>query len=257
MKNLFIFIVLISLSFTSLSSIYESVFTSKKYLIIYGTIEFDSINEKKPWVTLELKDLDTKIKYLAYTDSAGDFSFNLPTKIGERKFMLKVEAPFFFPINIEVVLPVGLFEINLNELVDLEMKTFIICVNEVTINPIYYESGSFLLDSSALFELNKLVSVLKENPTLFIDIGSHTDCIGSVSSNLFLSKKRSEVVVKYLTSMEISINRLTIFNFGESEPINSCKCDEYYACSEEDKKENRRTEFRINDKTKTDISNGF
>ena len=84
--------------------------------------------------------------------------------------------------------------------------------------------------------INKL---LKKNPHITIQLGSHTDTNGSEEYNKTLSENRAQACVKYLIDQGVAADRLTWFGFGESMPI--------YAPEKNDTEEqaNRRTEFRI------------
>ena len=255
MKNLSILFALLFLSFLSVGGV--RLMKPSEFLTIYGTIEFDSLTDISSKVFLELTDRDTKLTYSTSTDSVGYFEFKLPTKIGQREFDLTIKSIGFLDVNHLVILPIGLFEVNLNDLVDLKMRKEEGIICSISVNSIYYQSGSYSLDSVARKELDRLLFILKENPDLFIEIGSHSDCIGSDKANLELSKKRSETVYQYLVKENIIPERLEIFYFGESKPVNECDCYKVFICSEEELSENRRTEFRISSKTKTNTLNGF
>jgi outer membrane protein OmpA-like peptidoglycan-associated protein len=87
-------------------------------------------------------------------------------------------------------------------------------------------------------ELDHLIKLLNENPTIRVEISGHTDDAGSDEYNLKLSAGRAESVVKYLTSKGISSNRLQAKGYGETQPIVPNDTPERQAM-------NRRTEFTI------------
>ena len=108
---------------------------------------------------------------------------------------------------------------------------------------IYYDFDKWdILPSSAL-ELDKLVKVLKDNPGWKVELGSHTDSRGSDAYNMTLSQKRSESAVAYIVSKGISEDRIIAKGYGETELVN--KCDDGVPCTEEEHRQNRRTEFKI------------
>ena len=84
---------------------------------------------------------------------------------------------------------------------------------------------------------------MNDNPTIVIELSSHTDSRASDSYNLNLSKKRAESAVAYIISKGISKKRIIAKGYGETRPIN--KCTNGVQCSEEDFQQNRRTEFAI------------
>ncbi len=90
-------------------------------------------------------------------------------------------------------------------------------------------------------ELDKLVSILKKNPTPIILITGHTDGVGKDSDNLVLSEQRAKSVVNYLISKGISEKRIGYKGFGETQPIATNNTNEGRA-------ENRRVEFEVVEK---------
>lgn len=111
------------------------------------------------------------------------------------------------------------------------------------IENIYYDFDKWNLRADAKTELDKLVKILADNPTIKIELYSHTDARGDDSYNLTLSNKRAESVVSYLESKGISSSRMKAVGFGETQLVNAC--DNTTPCSEEQHQENRRTEFKV------------
>lgn len=74
-------------------------------------------------------------------------------------------------------------------------------------------------------------------------MGSHTDCRASHSYNLHLSTLRAKEVLKHLTRMGISSNRLKAKGYGETQLVNHCRDGVH--CTEAEHLQNRRTEFLI------------
>ncbi len=112
------------------------------------------------------------------------------------------------------------------------------------IENIYYELNKWKLSPGAMIELNKVVQLMRDNPLLEIEIGSHTDSRGKDDANLKLSQKRANEVIEYLIEVgSIDADRLKARGFGDLQLVNHCK--KGVTCSEEDHQENRRTEMRI------------
>lgn len=107
-----------------------------------------------------------------------------------------------------------------------------------TLRNIYYDFNSYKLRKESVEELNRLVKIMKDVPTLKIEISSHTDSIGGYQYNMTLSQKRAEEVVKYLISAGIEKERLVAKGYGYTQPIASNRTDE-------GRQLNRRTEFKI------------
>jgi OOP family OmpA-OmpF porin len=108
----------------------------------------------------------------------------------------------------------------------------------VQLNNIYFETGKWTLLTKSKVELNKLYQLMKTNPGLKIELGGHTDNVGSDDSNNKLSLNRVNSVKKYLKSKGISASRMVSKGYGASKPIADNSTDE-------GRKENRRVEFTV------------
>lgn len=105
-------------------------------------------------------------------------------------------------------------------------------------NNIQFATGSFQLLPISLVELDRLLLVLQENPTLKIQISGHTDNVGRPDDNLKLSDNRAKSVADYLISKGIAANRLSWKGFGATQPIAD-------NTTETGRAKNRRTAFTI------------
>ncbi len=115
----------------------------------------------------------------------------------------------------------------------------------IVIENIYYDYNDSSIRPDAAAELNKLTGVLVDNPSIILELGSHTDSRGGDESNLKLSQERAEAVVDYIiTKGQISPTRLKAQGYGELQPINDCD-KRRKKCSEEQHAANRRTSLRI------------
>lgn len=108
----------------------------------------------------------------------------------------------------------------------------------IRLNNIFFEYDKADLKQTSFVELDRLVRLLKDNPSWSIEIGGHTDDSGSDSYNKTLSQKRASSVRDYLISKGISSNRLMAKGYGEEQPIDD-------NTTESGKAQNRRVEFRI------------
>ncbi len=105
-------------------------------------------------------------------------------------------------------------------------------------NNIQFATGSFQLLPISLVELDRLLLVLQENPTLKIQISGHTDNVGKPDDNLKLSDNRAKSVADYLISKGIAAGRLSWKGFGATQPIAD-------NATEIGRAKNRRTAFTI------------
>lgn len=89
----------------------------------------------------------------------------------------------------------------------------------VKIDNIFFDFGKHTLTSSSEEALGGLVKMLKDNPNITIEIGAHTDMVGSDELNLRLSARRAQSVVDFLIKSGIEKERLTAKGYGESKPV--------------------------------------
>jgi outer membrane protein OmpA-like peptidoglycan-associated protein len=94
------------------------------------------------------------------------------------------------------------------------------------------------LKPSSQIGLEEVIRLLKENPTLTIQINGHTDNVGSAADNLVLSENRAKAVVNYLKSHGIDGKRLLYKGFGDTQPVSTND-------TEEGRAKNRRTELKV------------
>jgi outer membrane protein OmpA-like peptidoglycan-associated protein/tetratricopeptide (TPR) repeat protein len=116
----------------------------------------------------------------------------------------------------------------------------IITEKEVILQPIFFEYDKSNITQEGAAELDKLVQVMNDYPTMVIFAKSHTDNRGSDKYNLNLSDRRAKSTVQYLVSKGIAKDRISGQGFGESEPKVTCD-----TCTEEQHAQNRRSEFLI------------
>lgn len=112
---------------------------------------------------------------------------------------------------------------------------------------IYYDLDKAYIRPDAAIEFDKLVYILQQNPTLEIELSSHTDCRSSAAYNQALSTKRAKAAVAYIVSKGISAKRIKAVGYGESKLVNDCSCEpsDDSSCTEEQHQANRRTEVKV------------
>lgn len=102
---------------------------------------------------------------------------------------------------------------------------------------IHFDFEKASLQPSAIPILETLASTLKAKPTIHkISVQGHTDFIGTVAFNNWLSQARAETVKKFLVDHGVEDERLETVGFGKSRPINEARTAAARA-------ENRRVEF--------------
>ncbi len=108
---------------------------------------------------------------------------------------------------------------------------------------IHYEHAQTELTLEARLELDELARLMLVNPTMTVEIGSHTDANGRNVTNDRVSRERAEAVLEYLVGAGVERDRLTAVGYGESRLVNHCA--DGVTCPKELHRENRRTEWTI------------
>jgi outer membrane protein OmpA-like peptidoglycan-associated protein len=129
--------------------------------------------------------------------------------------------------NVPIVLSLAnvLFDKNeIGQLIELDIK---------------YDLGKFNIRKDAAKELDKLIVFLKKNPTVSVELGSHTDSRGGQESNLALSQKRATSAAHYIVTKGISSKRVIPIGYGKDD------LKVIDAVTEEEHQQNRRTTVKI------------
>ncbi|PKA99024.1 outer membrane protein OmpA-like peptidoglycan-associated protein [Flavobacteriaceae bacterium MAR_2009_75] len=113
----------------------------------------------------------------------------------------------------------------------------------VEIGEIHFDYSLWYVRREARQRLDKLVKIMKNNPGMVIEIGTHTDIRGNSAYNKELSQKRADAAKEYLVKNGINKSNVIAKGYGESQPI--VKCETVDSCSEEDHEWNRRCELVV------------
>ncbi len=202
-------------------------------------------------VTVKIYDKKTnKLVETLTTDEAGKFvSTLLDDKLyGDTiSYELKFSKPGYLTItrDVDQILATN---IKIDEVITLE-KTDIgkDLADMISLNPIYFDLDKWDIRPDAEIELNKIVKIMNDNPTIRIELGSHTDCRATKAYNMTLSDKRAKSSAEYIRKRITNPSRIFGKGYGESKLLNNCGCEGNVVsdCTEEEHQLNRRTEFRI------------
>ena len=187
------------------------------------------------------------------TDVNGEIYFKLPNhKIGDSlSLKLRIEKAGYLGKELKYAKKInqsGVYSIN--EFLDIDLYKIekgLELGSALKINPIYFDFNKDNIRPDAALELDKIVTILKKHPEIYIELGSHTDCRGSEEFNEDLSYRRAESSRNYIIERGIEEKRIYGKGYGESKLVNHCKCD----LKDENKypetlhQKNRRTEFVI------------
>ncbi len=166
------------------------------------------------------------------TDEDGNYLVTLP--IGnEYAFTVNRKGYLLYSENYQLIV----YASDSSFTNDIPLQSLITGANVVLKN-LFFESNKSDLTPASETELDNLVALLMDNPSLKIALNGYTDNVGTPAANLLLSKNRALSVKKYLESKGIAATRLQSKGFGEANPIapNS---------TEEGRFKNRRTELRV------------
>jgi outer membrane protein OmpA-like peptidoglycan-associated protein/Tol biopolymer transport system component len=108
----------------------------------------------------------------------------------------------------------------------------------IVLKNIFFETNKYDLKPESEVELGKLISFLKNNPTIKIEISGHTDNQGTPQTNIILSENRAKAVYTYLIAHSIDASRLAYKGYGQTHPIATNE-------TPEGRQLNRRTEMKI------------
>ena len=165
--------------------------------------------------------------------SSGKYLVSLPAG---RNYGIAVRSEnyLFHSENFDIPENNGYLEVNK----DVQLKKITTCGTTITLNNIFFDYNKSTLKKESDAELGLLIKLLNDNPEVKIEIGGHTDNVGSDEYNKTLSANRARAVVDYLSGHGIKAERLKSNGYGESKPITTNDTDEGRA-------KNRRTEFTV------------
>jgi len=173
----------------------------------------------------------------AQTDNQGNYQFKLDQ---DADYALKAEKTNYSSDGASVS------TMNLGTSTVLHKDLFLetLVLNKaIVINNIYYDFDKSNIRPDAARELDKLVSTMKTNETIGVELSSFTDSRGKDQYNLWLSQKRANSAVQYIISRGIDKSRITGKGYGETQLLNDCV--KGVKCSEAMHQLNRRTEFKV------------
>lgn len=175
---------------------------------------------------------DLEIANIKTDASTGEYEVAVPSG---KIYSIVVKAPEYMPFYDDINIPMSQKNqvITKNaELNDLKVGSKIVLKN------IFYDFDKATLRPASIVELDHLIELLNEYPTMRIEISSHTDNKGTPEYNIVLSNNRSKSCVDYLISKKVDKKRLEFKGYGLTQPIATNDTDA-------GRQLNRRTEFKI------------
>lgn len=196
---------------------------------VFDSLSGNPVKAKVTLIDLESQELVRKVESNGRT---GLFVLSLP--LG-KKYGVFAEAKgyLFYSQHFALEVPENQKEYELLVKLQATQKDATIILKNV-----FFDTDSYKLKPESYTELDKLTTLLKENPGISIELRGHTDNTASETHNLTLSDNRAKAVRSYLIEKGIAESRLTAKGYGEKLPIASNQTAEGKAL-------NRRTEFKI------------
>jgi outer membrane protein OmpA-like peptidoglycan-associated protein len=203
-----------------------------KTLWVKGKV-FDKKTLKGLPSAVELTDLVTKVTTSrVQTDETGNYLITLPVGT-EYAFNVNRRGYLFFSENFSLSQksPDSTYHIDI-PLQPIEANATVVLKN------VFFDFNKYELKAESQVELASVVRLLKENPSVKIQINGHTDNIGKPADNLKLSNERARAVINYLSANGIDAKRLSFRGYGDTQPLADNK-------TEEGRARNRRTELKV------------
>ncbi len=194
---------------------------------------FDKSSNKGLPSSVLLTDLSTRaVISQLQTDETGNYLITLP-KGKDYAFNVNRKGYLFFSENFPLSQHQGDTAYNIDiPLQPIEANAAIVLKN------IFFDPNKYELKPESQVELDKIVQLLKDNPTVKIQINGHTDNSGKAADNITLSGNRARSVTTYLVSNGINAARLSFKGFGDTQPVAS-------NATAEGRAQNRRTELKV------------
>lgn len=207
-------------------------------LALQGTVADTKTKSPLDSVLVILKDAQGVAISQKVTGADGNFFFGLEK---DQTYNVEFSRPHYSSATIPVSTKGITKSDTLNVQAFLKKEIFIPGKTYVLKN-IYYDFDKSNIRSDAAKELDKLITILKENPEIHIELGSHTDSRGNAQYNQWLSQKRANSAVQYMLDRGVERNRITAKGYGETMLLN--RCADGVKCTEAEHQLNRRTEFK-------------
>lgn len=201
--------------------------------ILKGSI-FDAVTKQPLEADIELVDnqLNQVIATFKSNSATGKFLVSLPA--GKNYgIAVKKEGYLFHSENFDIPASAGYQEY----VKDVGLKNIAVG-SKIVLRNIFFDFDKATLRPESTAELERLIKLLTDVPSMKIEIGGHTDSKGSDEYNMKLSAARAESVVNYLATHGVDKGRLSSKGYGETKPMADNN-------TEEGRQLNRRTEFEI------------
>lgn len=228
----------------------DSLITAcKEYLT--GIITDSETKEALANVEVSLLDTDGNIVNTIKSDYDGSYNFQVAC---DKLYLVRASIGGFNPIDV-IFRSKNTYETSTNQPILFKKEKLLSATSEPVkvgddiVTPLQLKTIFFDLDTDeirpdAIADLQKVITVMKQNPELKIEVRSHTDSRSSYWYNKKLSVKRMRATVRYIIhNGGINWRRIQGKAYGERRLINTCANG--VPCTEEEHQKNRRSEFIV------------
>ena len=166
---------------------------------------------------------------------SGDYRIALPSG---KNYGFHAASPGYLSVNENLEL------VRIAEYNEIKKDLYLVPIEvgeSIQLKNVFFVISRAQLRPESYPELDRLVEIMKENPTMEIELAGHTDNRGNARDNLKLSQQRVTAVKAYLVSKGIASARITGKGYGGSNPVAPSD-------TEANRQLNRRVEFKITKK---------
>ncbi len=184
-----------------------------------------------------------EIKNSLAADFQGKYKFSVECG---KTYYVRAEKPEYSTKEVSITIPKTTGKTNLP--IALERSICKVAIGDdlgkcFGIKMIYFDLDKSNIRTEAALDLEKILDVLNQFPTMKLDIRSHTDSRASFKYNEALSDRRAKSTIEWLVQNGVAKNRLTGRGYGEKQLVN--RCSDNVKCTEEEHQMNRRSEFIV------------
>ena len=193
----------------------------------------------------ELILFDSKFNEIKKVNSDADGNYNFAVNCGETYYVRATKPDYEIS---EIKVSIAKVSDKTQQAIKLLKKEIPVVIGTniaeaLKIKIIYFDLDQSVVREDAALELEKVLDVLNQYPSMTIDIRSHTDSRQTSKYNVALSERRAKATIDWLIKKGVRNNRLTGKGYGESQLIN--KCADGVDCTDDEHQANRRSEFII------------
>jgi outer membrane protein OmpA-like peptidoglycan-associated protein/tetratricopeptide (TPR) repeat protein len=210
---------------------------------LYGVITDLATSEVLADAKITLFDSKFNQINTAVSDVKGNYSFAVEC---DKTYSVRVQRTDYTAKEEKIKIPAENGRTMLN--IALEKAECVVTVGDdlgtcFGIKMIYFDFDKSDIRIEAALDLEKILDVMNQYPTMKLDIRSHTDSRGTSKYNEALSDRRAKSTINWLIKNGVNKNRLVGKGYGENKLVN--KCSDGVECTEEEHQFNRRSEFII------------